>query len=509
MKLIPTSLWTALATVFLASAIFWTTADHPYNGAARAAPQDEAFLACLAEQPDAPASSRPFRIIVTALADDDGGTSQSTRVAQRVARLQESSELFDVTVIPCAVGDFGPIGGRFRAMDLLEESGADIVLWGIVRGSRREIELHLTTRDQSTMRTVSTDFEDYVGDMLVVNLLDSIDRASRDAADPILALVQQIQTLTTPLTEDLPGGMDHADRGALFFYHAWALQRIGSSIPDPAQLNAAIAAHRRAAFYFERAGYRAGSARGQVELALALLTLGEITGDAASVAEGVSVLRPALEEVPSFTMPEQWEIGRANLRSTLFKFGHRTLDETRLEQVVLLLRFALEEITQTKAPEDWAFVQKSLGDALALLGELRGEAAQLEDAVAAYRSALQQRTRDRAPDQWAELQNNLGAALLLLGQVEDDTERLEEAREALWLALDQWSSWVGGAVRARAQYNLARIEFSFFQRTAESAYLDFAVEHATAARADFRGMGMGDAVAVVEELLADLLAARP
>ena len=93
-----------------------------------------------------------------------------------------------------------------------------------------------------------------------------------------------------------------------------------------------------------------------------------------------------------------------NLGVALQTLGTREGGATRLEEAVAAYRAALEEETHDRLPLLWAMTQMNLGNALQTLGERQGSTARLEEAVAAYRAALQESTRDRVPLQWALIQ---------------------------------------------------------------------------------------------------------
>jgi len=102
-----------------------------------------------------------------------------------------------------------------------------------------------------------------------------------------------------------------------------------------------------------------------------------------------------------------WATTQMNLGVALGSLGDGRGDADLLGQAVAAYREALTERTRDRVPLDWAMTQVNLGTALSLLGERKGNADLLDQAVAAYREALTEWTRDRVPLQWATTQANL------------------------------------------------------------------------------------------------------
>jgi hypothetical protein len=175
--------------------------------------------------------------------------------------------------------------------------------------------------------------------------------------------------------------------------------------------------------------------RTRVILASALEVLGDQSGKSDLLQEGITVYRDALMDLTRNRVPLDWAATQTNLGNALGILGKRKGDQRLMEEAVAAHREALKEQTRNRAPFYWAATQTNLGTTLWLLGQRESGTKRLEEAVAAHQEALKELTRDRVPLEWALIQNNLGAALGTLGERESGTERLKEAvaafREAL------------------------------------------------------------------------------
>jgi tetratricopeptide (TPR) repeat protein len=183
-------------------------------------------------------------------------------------------------------------------------------------------------------------------------------------------------------------------------------------------------------------------ARGSTRMVLgyALDVLGEQSGRKEPLEEAVAVYKAALEERTRERVPLKWASTQNNLGTALTALGERESGTQRLKEAVAAYKTALEERTRERVPLDWAMTQNNLGAALTALGEQSGRKEPLEEAVAVYKAALEERTRERVPLDWAMTQNNLGTALTALGERESGTQRLEEAVAAYKTSIEVFES---------------------------------------------------------------------
>jgi len=191
------------------------------------------------------------------------------------------------------------------------------------------------------------------------------------------------------------------------------------------------------------------------EEASALYRQGDEFGDNVALVSAIDHYRTVLLLLPRERVPLQWATTQMNLGIALATLGLRESGTAKLEESVTAFCEASKEWTRERVPLDWAKTQMNLGTALAALGERESGTARLEEAVAAFREALQE-TRERVPLQWAMTQMNLGNALRVLGERESGTAKLEEAVAAYRAALEEWTREAAPYWRDIAQQNLAR-----------------------------------------------------
>jgi tetratricopeptide (TPR) repeat protein len=117
--------------------------------------------------------------------------------------------------------------------------------------------------------------------------------------------------------------------------------------------------------------------------AAALYKQGDEFGDNAALAEAIDIYRRYLALTPRAERPLEWAKTQMNLGVALATLGERESATARLEEAVAAFREALQGLTRARTPLDWARTQNNLGDALRSLGERESGAARLEEAVSA------------------------------------------------------------------------------------------------------------------------------
>lgn len=303
---------------------------------------------------------------------------------------------------------------------------------------------------------------------------------------------------------------------------AAALFRQGAERGDNATAAAAIERYRELALVPDRAVDLVDWLTAQVDLALALWTLGRREAGRVRLEEAMAVYRAALQEVPPIDIlgeraviqvglgntlhelglreagtgllneavaayraaqlgfpralsPDAWALTQNNLGNALQMLGRREANAARLQEAAVAYRLALEELTRERVPLDWAQTQNNLGNALAALGEHEADASRIEEGIVAYQAALQERTRERVPLDWAQTQNNLGVTLYLLGIRETSMARLEEAALVLQTALEERTRVRVPLEWAQTQNNLGDALRALGERESGTARLEDAV----------------------------------
>ncbi|MGO9233572.1 MAG: tetratricopeptide repeat protein [Methylocella sp.] len=216
-----------------------------------------------------------------------------------------------------------------------------------------------------------------------------------------------------------------------------ALYRQGNEFGDIDASLAAIGRYRYLAGLPPQNSFPYDWAMAQMNLGVALQTLGERESGTACLEDAITAYREALRENTRESVPLLWAMNQMSLGTALFRLGERKSSTARLEEAIAAYREALQEYRCERAPLDWARTQMNLGVALETLGKWESGTARLTESVSVYREALQENTRAHAPALWAMTQMSLGNALFRLGEREIGTARLEEAVAAYREALEE------------------------------------------------------------------------
>ncbi|MEO0820489.1 MAG: tetratricopeptide repeat protein, partial [Pseudomonadota bacterium] len=306
----------------------------------------------------------PFRILVAGLVDDPGDAQHRhiMRSLERLYRDRPAAIGFEAVhdgTVACALR---PLGGDFdAAMDaaaagaerLLEETGADVVLWGRVVREDRELTLRLHhpraaepqrsdyTLEDSTL-TLELDFASDLGALIVAKGVLAAETTSEEDGGFLVPRMREAVRLLQPLTASPPQGLSNRQLGDLYEAHGRAQSQLGLQSGAHQPLLESIALYELAAEAYDTAGERS-----------------------------------------------EWGRTQNNLGNALWALGQRESGTARLEEAVRAYRLALEENTRDRVPLVWAQTQNNLGNALRTLGARESGTARLEEAVRAYRLALE------------------------------------------------------------------------------------------------------------------------
>ena len=162
--------------------------------------------------------------------------------------------------------------------------------------------------------------------------------------------------------------------------------------------------------------------------AFGLSTLGDQTGDSATIEHGVREFRAVADHWRDKD-PERWAATQDRLGNALVRLGERTSGTARFEQAIAAFNAALSYLTREKNPHEWGVTTNDLGNALLRIGERERGTTRLKESIDTIKKALEAVDPDRSLD-WAKVQNNYGTALATLCARESGTENLRMAIEA-------------------------------------------------------------------------------
>ena len=338
--------------------------------------------------------------------------------------------------------------GHERARALLRESGADVLIWGVV-----------LRKDGNSLPKLYWTPVQAVG----------------NAASGRYSMTDEL-SLPPLFWQDLMGllGLLIANSDTEFSAHdgCYTVDKLAPFIERVRRLlQSSKADHWRA------------EPRTKVKLVLAgaLSTYGKQSGRNEPLLEAVGVYREILMEISRDEVSVRGAIVQNNLGNALLALGERDSSSALLDEAVAAYSEALRDIGRDKFPLDWAIVQNNLGVALTTLGARAAEPTMLTASVSAFREVLTEWTRDKAPLRWATTQNNLGLALLALGKRTSDSEQLTQALAAFREAMREWTLGKAPLFWGIAQNNVGRVLLILGDRESDLVQLNEAVAACRAA----------------------------
>ena len=375
-----------------------------------------------------------------------------------------------------------------QARAYLEESGADVLIWGSVLkdGDESIPKLYWTpssgvdrardwgrypTQDLELPAVFWTDLVEVLQLLVVTRDTEFRSLKGQFVADRLRPFVEKVRALLTSRGE----GWSEETRARVRLVLADSLTTLGDQEGTNEALEEAIVLYRETLEHYTRERVPLDWARTQNNLGNALAVLGERESGPERLERAVAAYRKALKERKRERVPLHWAATQNNLGNALAILGERESGTERLDQAAAAYSEALKEYTREHVPLQWATTQNNLGNALRSLGERESGTARLEQAVAAYREALMEWTRERVPLDWARTQNNLGNALQRLGERGSGTARLEQAVASYHEALQEWTRERVPLDWAMTQNNLGAALQTLGERESGTARLEQAV----------------------------------
>jgi len=414
-----------------------------------------------------------FTVAVARLEDDEKADMEMT-IARDLRDLGKSNGIA-VLEFPRVISDEDPPAGHAKARKWLNESGAQILIWGrvlVVPGRPAVPQLYWTNSEGSSERNESgrygldenlrlppvfqIDLSEILRLLVVTQSCAFHAEEGNFVADRLRPFIERVSHL---LEGDAAKKWTAENIARTEVILGGALFTVGEQSGDNVALSEAIDLNKGALTGFTRQQYPLdwaqtqndlggaltelgplGWAQTQNNLGGALVRLGEREPGISDLQEAVAGLRVTLEVRTRGRVPLDWAQTENNLGLALADVGEResgTPSKHLTEKAVAAYRAALEEWTRARVPLDWAIAQNNLGDALIDLGKHESGTQHLSEAVATFNAALEVRTQARVPLDWAMTQHNLGTALLTIGERETGTQHLTEAVAAYRAALEE------------------------------------------------------------------------
>lgn len=352
---------------------------------------------------------------------------------------------------------------REQGRELLRRSGAQILLWGQVEGSRLEVRF-ISTRQGDTPvtleiggRPVPIEEQRLQIPLLLTQPANSLPDIKKAALELMsLRTPTQAQLRTKAMrsyatsidwlrasivsSENLRGSidprLDPQRWAAVNSDLCYNYRLLGDYDKSAANFRAAEAACNNVLAVRPKAQYPMDWAQAEINLASAYERLHLF---AASRKDSIKLLRQAeasllaAETVVQRPLaPQLWAIVQRNLGMVYVRLGELATgaeSEKLFNQGIALSKASLKVQNPAFQPLDWAITQQNICLALHELGERRGKAGidQVREAIGHCREALHWLSPEQSALDWAMAQNNLAISEAVLAQMQGDKASLTAA----------------------------------------------------------------------------------
>jgi tetratricopeptide (TPR) repeat protein len=313
--------------------------------------------------------------------------------------------------------------GHRQAQKYLSQSGADVLIWGIVLSSPGQVvfklfwttntgELARSGRYQPTSNLkLPEGFASDIKNMLSLLILAQQSEYQRGvyAVEQLSAQVEQINSL-------------YQQKG-----HIW----------DP-EFTISL----------------------RILLAASFAMIGEQANSAVSFKQSIEICRDLMRSVTRERNAPRWAWLKNSEGLSLLDLGDREQTPEKFDEAIVSFTESLKVRTRDKFPLDWARTQSNLGSAHIRIGERKRSVQTLNEALKILEEALKEQDVKRAPWDRAVTHNRLARALWVLGRMQSDIAILKNAETAIRAALAQWTPSRSPLFWGAAQWSLGNILYS-------------------------------------------------
>jgi tetratricopeptide (TPR) repeat protein len=363
----------------------------------------------------------------------------------------------------------------------MAEKNADLLIWGLVESTGRNIELHFVTVTSSpgeragrftplnTLYVPIDFYNDWIPLIRAVALA-AIDPRSFAQGRILRSALPAVAHSARAMGIEPSAAMEPHERAAIAFCYGNASALCAQLEGDRAWYQTAIEAWRVAA---ELYGNVAGPVLGQLyqQLGLALQIVAERTNDITRLEEAADAYRRALVHTSRRKQPADWGLMKYRLGCVLYKVDMAGGDDNALREAIHSCQSARQVFNRYTHPIRWSEISNTLSQILQVFGDNSRSVPVLEYAAKCCVAALQVRTPDTAPLQWAAIQNTLGSALFLLAKHTGEWEYMRQSSEAFRYALAVYKDHGVGKMAIVTERNLQRAE-NQIQSSAEKAVVE-------------------------------------
>jgi tetratricopeptide (TPR) repeat protein len=350
----------------------------------------------------------------------------------------------------------------------LTERNADLLVWGVVEPTGRNIELHVVTVASSpgeragrftplnTLYLPIDFYNDWVP-LIRACVIAAIDPRSFAQGRIMRSALPALAAGARAMGLDPSAAMEPVERAAVMFCYGNAAAMCAQLEGDRSWYQTAVEAWRGAVALY---GNDNGPVLGQLyqQLGLALQIIAERTNDIERLEEAADSYRRALVHMSRRKQPADWGLMKYRLGCVLYKIDGAVGDDNALREAIHACQSARQVFNRYTHPIRWSEISNTLAQILQVYGDNARSVPVLEYAVKCCAAALQVRTPDTAPLQWAAIQNTLGSAFFLLAKHTGEWEYMRQSSEAFRYALAVYKDQGSGKMAIVTERNLVRAE---------------------------------------------------
>ncbi|MGE4062374.1 MAG: cyclic nucleotide-binding domain-containing protein [Rhodospirillaceae bacterium] len=350
----------------------------------------------------------------------------------------------------------------------MSDQNADLLIWGNIDPTGRNLELHFTATASSpgerpgrftalNVLNLPVDFyTDWVPLLRAVTLA-AIDPRSFSQGRILRSALPAIAVAARAMGAEPSAALEPAERAAILFCYGNVCAVCAQLEGDRSWYHGAVDAWRAA---IELLGNDASPMLGQLyqQLGLALQIIAERSNDTDSLEQAAEAYRRSLMFISRRKQIIDWGLVKYRLGCVLYKLDMAVGDDNALREAIHACQAARQVFDKYTHPIRFSEISNALAQILQVYGDNARSVPILEYAVKSCVSALQVRTPDTAPLQWASIQNTLGSALFLLAKHTGEWEYMRASGDAFRLALAVYKEHGAGRMAIVTERNLQRAE---------------------------------------------------
>ena len=355
-----------------------------------------------------------------------------------------------------------------EARSWMNDQNADLLIWGNIDSTGRNLELHFTATASSpgerpgrftafNTLTMPVDFyTDWVPLIRAVSLA-AIDPRSFPQGRILRSALPAIAQSARAMGLDPSAAMEPLERASILFCYGNVCASCAQLEGDRSWYHTAVEAWRNA---IDLAGPDQGPLTGQLyqQLGLVLQIIAERSNDVDMLEQAADAYRRALMHISRRKQGLDWGLVKYRLGCVLYKIDLAIGDDNALREAIHACQASRQVFNRYTHPIRWSEVSNTLAQILQVYGDNVRSIPILEYAVKCCTQSLQVRTPDTAPLQWASIQNTLGSALFLLAKHGGEWEYMRQSSEAFRMALTVYKDHGAGRMAVITERNLQRAE---------------------------------------------------